>query len=89
MVILVIIIIRQLRHTSLSLVKVVYKLLNLQQQRFKFLVHFVLKSKENILSLNKEFFNRSTNITTKVVCDSVSEQGVRITTLQVGNIYGK
>lgn len=46
-------------------------------------MHFVLKSKENILSLNKEFFNRPTNITAKVVCDSVSEQGVRLTTFEI------
>lgn len=35
------------------------------------------------LSLNKEFFNRDTNITAKVVCDSVSEQGVRLTTFEI------
>ena len=50
MVILVLIITHRLHHTSSSLVKVVCKLLDLQQQRIKFLVHFVLKSKENILS---------------------------------------
>lgn len=33
--------------------------------------------------LNKEFFNRETNITAKIVCDSISEQGVRITTLEI------
>lgn len=35
------------------------------------------------MSLNKEFFNRPTNITAKVVCDSVSEQGVRLTTFEI------
>lgn len=35
------------------------------------------------MSLNKEFFNRETNITAKVVADSISEQGIRITTLEV------
>ena len=38
---------------------------------------------ETDLSLNKEFFNRDTNITAKVVCDSVSEQGVRLTTFEI------
>lgn len=33
--------------------------------------------------LTKEFFNRDTNITAKVVCDSVSEQGHRITTFEL------
>lgn len=33
--------------------------------------------------LNKEFFNRETNISAKVVCDSVSEQGCRITTFEL------
>lgn len=33
--------------------------------------------------LNKEFFNRETNITAKVICDSVSPDGVRITTLEI------
>lgn len=33
--------------------------------------------------LNKEFFNRNTNITAKVVCDSISEQGHRITTFEL------
>lgn len=33
--------------------------------------------------LNLEFFNRPTNITAKVVCDSVSEQGVRLTTFEI------
>lgn len=35
------------------------------------------------MSLNKEFFNRETNITAKVVADSISEAGIRITTLEV------
>lgn len=35
------------------------------------------------MSLNKEFFNRETNISAKVICDSISEQGVRITTFEV------
>ena len=35
------------------------------------------------MSLNLEFFNRQTNITAKVVCDSVSEQGVRLTTFEI------
>ena len=35
------------------------------------------------MSLNKKFFNRETNITAKVVCDSVSEQGVRLTTFEI------
>lgn len=33
--------------------------------------------------LDKSFFNRETNITAKVVCDSVSPDGVRITTLGI------
>ena len=33
--------------------------------------------------LSKEFFNRETNITAKVVCDSISPDGVRITTLEI------
>ena len=33
--------------------------------------------------LNKEFFNRETNISAKVVCDSVSESGQRITTFEL------
>lgn len=33
--------------------------------------------------LTKEFFNRDTNITAKVVCDSISEQGNRITTFEL------
>ena len=35
------------------------------------------------MSLNLKFFNRPTNITAKVVCDSVSEQGVRLTTFEI------
>ena len=35
------------------------------------------------MSLNLEFFNRQTSITAKVVCDSVSEQGVRLTTFEI------
>lgn len=35
------------------------------------------------MSLNLEFFNRPTSITAKVVCDSVSEQGVRLTTFEI------
>lgn len=41
------------------------------------------------MSLNLDFFNRETNITAKVVCDSVSEQGVRTTTFEIGRVYGK
>ena len=33
--------------------------------------------------LNLEFFNRPTNITAKIVCDSISEQGVRLTTFEI------
>lgn len=33
--------------------------------------------------LNKSFFSRETNITAKVVCDSLSPDGVRITTLEI------
>ena len=33
--------------------------------------------------LSKEFFNRETNITAKVVCDSISEQGIRLTTFEI------
>lgn len=35
------------------------------------------------MSLTKEFFYRNTNISAKVIADSISEQGVRITTLEV------
>ena len=33
--------------------------------------------------LDKSFFNRETNITAKIVCDSISPDGVRITTLEI------
>ena len=33
--------------------------------------------------LSKEFFNRETNITAKVICDSISEQGIRLTTFEI------
>lgn len=35
------------------------------------------------MSLNKEFFTRKTNITAKIICDSISEQGVRLTTFEI------
>lgn len=35
------------------------------------------------MSLNKEFLSRETNITAKVICDSVNEQGVRLTTFEI------
>lgn len=35
------------------------------------------------MSLSKEFFNRETNISAKVVCDSISEQGIRLTTFEI------
>lgn len=35
------------------------------------------------MTLNKSFFERETNITAKVVCDSISEQGVRLTTFEI------
>lgn len=35
------------------------------------------------MSLSKDFFNRNTNITAKVIADSISDQGIRITTLEV------
>ena len=35
------------------------------------------------MSLNKEFLSRETNITAKVICDSISEQGVRLTTFEI------
>ena len=35
------------------------------------------------MSLDKSFFTRNTNITAKVVCDSISEQGVRLTTFEI------
>ena len=39
--------------------------------------------------LDLEFFTRNTNINAKVICDSISEQGVRLTTLEVNSVYGK
>lgn len=33
--------------------------------------------------LNKEFFNRETSIKATVICDSISEQGVRLTTFEI------
>ena len=33
--------------------------------------------------LNKSFFNRETNISARVICDSISEQGVRLTTFEI------
>lgn len=38
---------------------------------------------ERKLSLNKQFFERPTNITAKVICDSINENGNRITTLEI------
>lgn len=35
------------------------------------------------MSLNKQFFERKTNITAKVICDSISEQGTRLTTFEI------
>ena len=35
------------------------------------------------MSLNKEFFERETSITAKVICDSISEQGIRLTTFEI------
>lgn len=35
------------------------------------------------MSLNQDFFKRETNIKAKVICDSISENGVRITTFEV------
>ena len=35
------------------------------------------------MSLHQDFFKRETNIKAKVICDSINEQGVRITTLEV------
>ena len=35
------------------------------------------------MSLNTEFFERTTNISAKVIADSVNEKGDRITTLEV------
>lgn len=33
--------------------------------------------------LDKSFFNRETNISAKVICDSISEQGIRLTTFEI------
>ena len=33
--------------------------------------------------LDKSFFNRKTSISAKVICDSISEQGVRLTTFEI------
>lgn len=33
--------------------------------------------------LDLEFFERKTNITAKVICDSISEQGIRLTTFEI------
>lgn len=35
------------------------------------------------MSLNKEFLSRETNITAKVICDSINEQGIRLTTFEI------
>ena len=35
------------------------------------------------MSLDKSFFTRNTNITATVICDSISEQGVRLTTFEI------
>ena len=35
------------------------------------------------MSLDKSFFTRNTNITAKVICDSISEQGIRLTTFEI------
>lgn len=35
------------------------------------------------MSLNKKFLNKNTNIKAKVICDSISTNGVRITTVEV------
>jgi len=35
------------------------------------------------VSLDKKFFNRDTNISAKVICDSINEQGVRLTTFEI------
>jgi len=35
------------------------------------------------VSLDKSFFTRNTNITAKMICDSISEQGVRLTTFEI------
>ena len=35
------------------------------------------------MSLTKDFFNRETSITAKVIADSISEQGIRLTTFEI------
>lgn len=35
------------------------------------------------MSLTKDFFERPTNITAKVICDSISEDGIRLTTFEI------
>ena len=35
------------------------------------------------MTITKEFFNRKTSISAKVICDSISEQGVRLTTFEI------
>lgn len=35
------------------------------------------------MSLNKKFLSRETNITAKVICDSINDQGVRLTTFEI------
>ena len=35
------------------------------------------------MSLTKSFFTRKTNISAKVICDSISEQGIRLTTFEI------
>ena len=35
------------------------------------------------MSLDIEFFNRDTNISANVICDSINEQGVRLTTFEI------
>ena len=35
------------------------------------------------MSLNKHFLSRDTNIKAEVVCDSINEQGVRLTTFEI------
>lgn len=41
------------------------------------------------MALTKEIFTRETNITAKVIADSISPSGVRITTFEVEGVYGK
>lgn len=35
------------------------------------------------MSLTKSFFDRETNITAKVICDSINEEGIRLTTFEI------